>query len=137
MNFHQLDDEVLVSGQIQPDDVSEAAALGVTIIVNNRPDGEEAGQPEGAEIEAAARSAGLDYRSIPVAGGLGPDEIAAMTEVLGAADGKVLAFCRSGTRSTYLWALARSGQGADGAALLSKAAAAGYNLSPLRPYLLR
>jgi uncharacterized protein (TIGR01244 family) len=137
MKFRRLDDGVVVSGQIEPGDLAEAAALGVTAIVNNRPDGEEPGQPAGAEIETAARAAGLDYRAIPTAGGLGPDEIAAMTGVLDAADGQVLAFCRSGTRSTYLWALARSAQGADGEALLSKAAAAGYDLSPLRQYLVR
>ncbi len=135
MKFRRLDEEVLVSGQIRPGDLAEAAALGVTTIVNNRPDGEEPGQPAGAEIEAAARAAGLDYRAIPIAGGLGPDEIAAMTAVLDGADGQVLAFCRSGTRSTYLWALARSARGADGEALLGKAAAAGYDLSPLKPHL--
>jgi uncharacterized protein (TIGR01244 family) len=137
VTFRRLDDQVLVAGQVHPDDLADAAALGVTMIVNNRPDDEEPGQPTGAEIEAAARAAGLDYRFIPIAGGLGTDEIAAMTGVLDAADGQVLAFCRSGTRSTYLWAMARSSQGAGGELLLSKAAAAGYDLSPLRSHLPR
>ena len=108
------------------------AAIGVTMIVNKRPDGEEPGQPSAAEIETAARAAGLAYRNIPVPpGGLSRDLVDAMTEAIDEADGTLLAFCRSGTRSTYLWALARSQQGAAGDELIAKAAAAGYDLSPL------
>ena len=110
MIAQRLDDRVFVAGQIGPEDMAEIAALGVTMIVNNRPDGEEPGQPTGAEIEAAARAAGLDYRHIPVAGGIAPEQIEAMAEALDEAEGTLLAFCRSGTRSTYLWALARARQ---------------------------
>ncbi len=135
--FRSLDESVLVSVQILPEQVAEAAALGVTMIVNNRPDGEEPGQPASARIAEAARAAGIGYRHIPVTmGALGPDQIAAMAEALDAAQGRTLAFCRSGTRSTFLWALARRQGGADGAELFEQAAAAGYDLSPLRPYLL-
>lgn len=132
-----LDDEVLVAGQIEVADLPTVAAAGVTLVVNNRPDGEEPGQPASAAIEAAARAAGLDYRHIPVAGGLAPDQIAAMAEALDGAAGKTLIFCKSGTRSTYLWALAEASRGADGIRLIEQAAAAGYDLSPLRPHLLR
>jgi len=135
--FPRIDDATFVAGQIGPEDVAEAAALGVTMIVNNRPDGEEPGQPPSAEIEAAARAAGLDYHHVPVVGGIAPEQVAAMATALEEADGTVLAFCRSGTRSTYLWALARKAQGADGAALIAQAEAAGYDLSPLRYHLLR
>lgn len=130
-----LDAKVLVAGQIVPGDLAAIAAAGVTLIVNNRPDREEPGQPESAAIAATANEAGLDYRHIPVAGGISPDEIEAMADALERADGKVLAFCRSGTRSTYLWALARARRGADGKDLISKAAAAGYDLSPILPHL--
>jgi uncharacterized protein (TIGR01244 family) len=132
--FRQIDERMLVSGQLQPADVQAAADAGVTLIVNNRPDGEQPGQPAGAEIEAAARAAGLDYRHIPVAGGLSPDLVEAMAEALGAAEGKVLGFCAAGTRSTYLWALARLKAGADVEEIIAKAAAAGYDLSALRNY---
>lgn len=132
-----LDDTTLVSGQIAPKEVDEAAAQGVTLIVNNRPDGEEPGQPLGAAIEAAAKAAGIAYRHIPVAGGFSPGQVAAMAEALDSAGGKALAFCKSGTRSTYLWALARAEGGADGVEIIDQAAAAGYDLSPLRSYLLR
>ncbi len=130
----RLEDRIWVAGQIGPEDVAAAAKDGVTLIVNNRPDGEEPGQPAGAEIEAAARAAGLGYRHIPVGGPIRPDQVAAMAEALDiAAEGKLLAFCKSGTRSTYLWALARRSQGADGEGLIDRAAQAGYDLSPLRP----
>lgn len=130
-----IDEQMLVAGQIQPGDVAAAAALGVTMIVNNRPDGEEPGQPAGAAIDAAARAAGLGYAHLPVAGGIAPGQAEAMAAILDAAEGKVLAFCRSGTRSTYLWALARALRGVDGETLTAQAAAAGYDLTPLRPYL--
>jgi uncharacterized protein (TIGR01244 family) len=108
-----LDERTFVAGQIAPGDLPAIAAAGVTLIVNNRPDGEEQGQPASAEVEAAARAAGLDYRHIPIAGGFNGDDVLAMAEALDAAEGKVLAFCRSGTRSTFLWALARAERGAD------------------------
>jgi len=132
----RLDEDVLVAGQIQPGDVPALAARGVTMIVNNRPDGEEPGQPEGAEIEAAAREAGIAYRHIPVAAGFSPEQVEAMAEALGASGGAMLAYCRSGTRSTYLWALARAGAGEQADGLVTKAAAAGYDLRPIAALLV-
>jgi uncharacterized protein (TIGR01244 family) len=128
----QLDARIAVSGQIAPEDV---AGLRVAMIVNNRPDGEEPGQPASAAIEAAARAAGVAYRHIPVAGGFSPPQVARMAEALDAVEGPVLAFCKSGTRSTFLWALARSRMGEDADDLAGKAAAAGYDLSPIRALL--
>ena len=130
-----LSETVLVAGQIRPDEVALFAARGVTTIVNNRPDGEEAGQPAGAEIEAAAKAAGLEYLHIPVAGGFSDEQVAAMGEALAEARGDVLLFCKSGTRSTYLWALARARQGADAKALMLGAGQAGYDLRPILPWL--
>jgi uncharacterized protein (TIGR01244 family) len=128
-----LDEHVLVAGQIQPSDVAGLAADGVTMIVNNRPDGEEPGQPTGAEIEAAAQAAGIGYRHVPVAGGLTALNVAAMIRELAVEDRKILAFCKSGTRSTYLWAAARAQQGADLDDLVQRAAAAGYELNVKPP----
>lgn len=135
--YQPLDDQVLVAGQIAAEELSAIAALGVTTIVNNRPDDEEPGQPAGAEIEAVAQAMGLAYRHIPVAGGLTTHQVEAMAAALAEADGKLLAFCRSGTRSTYLWALARASRGGDGAEIMQQAAAAGYDLSPLQGLLMR
>ena len=133
--MQQLDSTTFVAGQIDPAEVSTLAQQGVTLIVNNRPDYEEAGQPSAAQIEAAAQAAGVQYRHIPVASGFSPEQVDEMAEALGSTDGAVLAFCRSGTRSTFLWALARSqsGQGAD--ELMRKAATAGYDLRPIAAYL--
>jgi uncharacterized protein (TIGR01244 family) len=129
--FRQLFPGVLVSGQIQAGDLADAVALGVRRIVNNRPDHEEPGQPASAEIEAAARAAGLDYVYAP-ARGL-PD--AAVVDAVEAAlkDGApVLMFCKSGMRSSAAWALATSRSGAlSRDEILTAAAAAGYSLGGL------
>jgi len=133
MIFERLSDTVLVSGQIGAADVADAVAAGVTVIVNNRPVGEEPGQPPGAEIDAAARAAGLAYHHIPVAGGLAPDQVAAMAAAMD--EGRILAFCKSGRRSTWLWALAARSRGMAAAEILAAAGAAGHDLSALRPHL--
>lgn len=65
--FRQITPNLYVSPQISVDQVEEAKALGVTVIINNRPDDEEPGQTNGAEIEAAAKAAGLAYAAVPVA----------------------------------------------------------------------
>lgn len=134
--FRRLDLDVWIAPrQLRAADIPAARELGVALIVNNRPDGEEPGQPASAEIEAAALAAGLGYRHIPVAGGFPPAAVNAMRAALD--EGPVLAFCRSGTRSTWLWALARASGGADAATLIRQAAAAGYDLRPLAPSLTR
>lgn len=131
--FRTLDDSISVAGQVTPADIAEAAAQGFTFVVNNRPDDEQPGQPAGAEIEAAARAAGLGYAAIPIThAGFSLPQVEAMRAALDAAPGKVLAFCRSGTRSTLVWALARATMGDAPDALAAKAEAAGYDLSPIR-----
>ncbi len=135
MMILRLDEKAFVAGQIEPDDIPEIAAAGIGTIVNNRPDGEERDQPEAWRIEEAARAAGLDYRFIPVAGGISNAEIDAMVEALGGAPAPILAFCRSGTRSTCLWALARARLGDDPGDLMAKAGQAGFDLAPVAAFL--
>jgi uncharacterized protein (TIGR01244 family) len=131
--FHELSASVLASAQITSADVELAHAEGVRLIVNNRPDGEAPDQPPGSEIEAAARAAGIEYVAIPVTpGGFDEGQVRAMAEALASADGKVLAYCRSGTRSTLLWALAQAASGGDPQAIANAAADAGYDVTPLR-----
>ena len=131
-DFRKLTDRVSASPQIAPDDVRAAAAKGFTAIVNNRPDGEEPGQPVGAEIEAAAREAGLAYHAIPISGGqFGEEQVRAMQEALSSSKGPVLAFCRSGTRSTLLWSMAQANAGRDLEEIAAQAAQAGYDISPI------
>lgn len=136
MIFRELDRKTLVAdGQLQASDMAAAVERGVTMIVNNRPDGEEPGQPAAAEIEAAAKAAGLDYAHIPVGLEFSGDKVAALSAALAEAEGLALLSCRSGTRSAYLWALARAREGALPEALVGNAARAGYNLRPILPWL--
>ena len=136
--FIPLDDTTSVAGQLDPADMAAAAAAGFTTVVNNRPDGEAPGQPAGAVIEAAAQAAGLTYHAIPVGqGGMSAAQVDAMRAAIEGAGGPLLAFCRSGTRSTMLWAIARSRLGDDPEVLARKAAAAGCDLAPVRPFLGR
>lgn len=130
--FRKLSDKIYVAPQIAVADVGEAAALGVTLIINNRPEDESADQTPGADVEAAAKAAGLAYVAIPVThAGFAEWQVTAMADALDKAEGKVLAYCRSGTRSTLLWALARASRGDHPAVLSEQAADAGYDLSPV------
>jgi uncharacterized protein (TIGR01244 family) len=136
MMLRRIDDRISVAPQIAPEDVAEIAAAGFMAIVNNRPDGEDAGQPEGEAIRRAAEAAGLSYTEIPVTpGGFSANQVEAMAAVLAAAPGPVLAYCRSGTRSCNLWALAAASTGSDPGELTAKAAGAGYDLTGIRPML--
>ena len=133
----QLDDKTLVNGQIGPDDVAALRDLGVTLIVNNRPDGEDAGQPTSAQIEEAAKAAGVGYRHVPIARGMGPSDVEAMRDAIHAVgDGKLFAFCRSGNRSALAWAVARSEDGVSRQELDRMAKEAGFDLGPVA-HLLR
>jgi len=135
-DIRTLNDSVSVAPQIAPEDMAAIRAAGFVAIVNNRPDGEDAGQPSGEAIRAAAEAEGLRYVAIPVThAGFSHPQIDAMTAALVAADGPVLAYCRSGTRSCNLWALAAAKAGRNPELLVRQAEAAGYDLSGLRPTL--
>ena len=107
MDVRRVTDDFSVSPQIAPGDLATLRDQAFALVINNRPDGEEPGQPSGAQIEAAAHEAGLNYRAIPVAGGFAEPQVAEMAEAITNASGPVFALCRSGTRSTLLWALAQ------------------------------
>ena len=133
-----LTNTTLVAGQIAPADVAALKAQGVTMIVNNRPDGEDDGQPTSAEIEAAARAAGIDYRHVPIARGMGPTDIEAMRDAMHAAgDGQDV-------RLSAAPAIARRWRGRWRRARMASAARelercvgeAGFNLGPVS-HLLR
>ena len=98
-------DTVSVAPQLTPEAMAEVARLGFKSVVNNRPDFEHGpDQPTNAMIEAAARAAGLAYRHLPVDGGWqSPEQIAAFAQLLKDLPAPVLAFCRSGARSTRLY----------------------------------
>jgi uncharacterized protein (TIGR01244 family) len=129
-DFRRVTDDFTTAPQISVADVAEAKALGFTAIICNRPDGEDPGQPTAAEVAAAAQAAGLTYTHIPVRGAPGPAEVEAMRQAVDAADGPVLAYCRSGTRSITTWAIGQAMSGARmRGELVSLGRAAGYDLS--------
>lgn len=110
MSITWIAPDYAVSPQLRPGDLPEIAAAGYYAIVNNRPDGEAPDQPSSEAIESAARQLGLDYAHIPVVPGQPTDEAARrLDRFLREAEGPVLAFCRSGSRSLQLWKLARGG----------------------------
>ena len=135
-DFRQITPSFWASPQISTSDVAEAAALGFALVINNRPEGEVEDQTPGRVIAAAVRAAGMDYRAIPVTPGcFSEDQVQAMTEALAEAQGPVLAYCRSGTRSTLLWSLAQAQNGRDPDAIAADAARGGYDLGPIKPLL--
>jgi uncharacterized protein (TIGR01244 family) len=132
--FRKLSESFMASPQLTLEDVALADAAGVRMIINNRPEGEAADQTPGTAIEAAARAAGMDYVSIPITPGhFSEANVRAMVDALGQANGKVLAYCRTGTRSTLLWALAQSALGVPPHSIADAAGAAGYDVSPIWP----
>jgi len=135
MPFKALAPSLSVSPQLSEAGVAQAARDGFRAIIDNRPDGEEPGQPTAAEMRAWAASHGMGFAHVPTIGGAVADEhVAQMAEALARLNAPVLAYCRTGMRSATLWALTQTGaQPAD--ALIATAADAGYNLSALRPRL--
>ena len=132
--FRKLTETVFASPQIGLAEVAEAKAQGIALIVNNRPEGESDDQVAGDEIAEAAHAAGIDYVAIPIThAGFSEPQVKAMVQALEKAKGPVLAYCRSGTRSTLLWALAEASRGGNPAGIAAKAAQAGYDISPVRP----
>ncbi len=133
--FKRLTDEVWVAGQLGEADFEAAASAGVRTIVNNRPDGEAVDQLPDARARDAAARAGLAYHHLPVAnGGLTIETVEAMRAVLEEAEAPVLAYCTSGTRSTFLWAFASAAE-LDSATILAAARRAGYELAFIAPQL--
>lgn len=135
--FRTLTDDMLVAPQITMADIAAAKEQGVTLIVNNRPDDEEPGQPAGDDLKAAAQAAGITYIAIPIThAGFSAPQIDALDKALDAAEeGKTLAFCRSGTRSTLLWSLRQARDGMDVSEIARIAGNAGYDVSMIRPLL--
>ncbi|NJM49754.1 MAG: TIGR01244 family phosphatase [Sphingomonadales bacterium] len=132
-----MDDSIWASPQITLTDVESAKAQGVTMIINNRPDGEDPSSAQSADIAAAAKAAGIDYVAIPVThAGFSRAQIDALNSALEKAKGgRVLAYCRSGTRSTLLWALSQAAKGESPRVIAAKAADAGYDVAPVQMML--
>lgn len=135
MELKRINEHVSVSPQISPEDVAAIKAAGFVAIINNRPDGESPDQPPSAVIEAAAHAAGLGYHFIPLGReGVSPQMVEDTKSVLEGSAGPVFCYCRSGTRSTTLWALSQAGK-QPAAEIISAAANAGYDMSHLVGHL--
>jgi uncharacterized protein (TIGR01244 family) len=137
MKQHKLADDMFVLASTpKPGDMAHLAAHGVKMVVNNLPEGETPGQPSSAEFEAACRAAGLAYRHIPWDQSFGDPNVSDTVSALDEAGGRVAAFCVTGTRSTWLWALARARMGDDVEQLRHDVAHA-YDIRMIRPFLVR
>ncbi|HLV76545.1 MAG TPA: TIGR01244 family sulfur transferase [Marinobacter sp.] len=137
MQIRKIDETISVAPQITADEVAEIARLGFRTLVANRPDGEEFGQPAMSELEAAAEEHGLQWVYLPVQSGHITDEdVARFAPMMQAAEKPILAFCRSGTRCTVLWALSAVRE-QEPQAVLSRAHNAGYDITGLLPRLLQ
>jgi uncharacterized protein (TIGR01244 family) len=135
-DFRIVNDKIMVSPQIGTACIDAAADLGVTLIINNRPDFEEPNQPTNEELAAYADSKGIKWAFIPVISGqLTMEGIESMSFALRDSE-KILAFCRSGTRSCNLWGLAEAFAGGEPTdQILEEAIKAGYDLSGIAPTL--
>jgi len=130
--IRQLDERTWVSGQIAPHEVAGLAEQGITVLINNRPDGEEPDQPLASEIEDAAARAGISYRFVPILRGIGPADVEEMQQALREAEGgKLLAFCRSGMRSALACGLAHRGEGVPGDEVQRRLTDAGFDPGPI------
>ncbi|HZU50648.1 MAG TPA: TIGR01244 family sulfur transferase [Sphingomicrobium sp.] len=130
--IRQLDENVLVSGQLAPHEIAGLAEQGITVLVNNRPDCEEPGQPLASEIEIAAAASGISYHFVPIVRGIGPADVKIMQQALAEARaGKLLAFCRSGSRSALAIALAKRAEGESVAEIERSLINAGFDAGPI------
>ncbi|GHH25280.1 hypothetical protein GCM10008023_38460 [Sphingomonas glacialis] len=135
MTIKSLTPALSVSPQLTEADIAQAARDGFRGIVDNRPDGEEPGQLSADQMEQLAASHGMAFAHVPVvAGKIGDEDVARMADVLARLDAPVLAYCRTGTRSTSLWALSQVGS-MPAETILKTASNAGYDLAALRSRL--
>jgi len=135
MDYKTVTPDFAVAPQINTSDIQTIKDLGYVAIINNRPDGETPNQPTSQEIMSAAQNAGLKFYHLPITSGALPQQAIEQTQTtLAQIEGPTFAYCRSGTRSITLWALAQRGQkNAD--EIMSCVQNAGYDLPFLEQYL--
>jgi len=123
---------LFIAAQLKADDVAQLKEEGFRTIINNRPDGEESGQPAAAIIRDEAKHHDIDYVHQPVAtSAIAAKDVAEFERHVAAAAKPVLAHCRSGTRTYLMWAAGQALKGKDTAALVAEAATKGYDLKSL------
>jgi sulfide:quinone oxidoreductase len=136
MNLKKISPHFLVAGQISVSDINAIAASGIQTMICNRPDNESEGQPAVSDIASAAEAQGMTFLNVPVSSKVITDaDVDDFERAYNDAAGPILAYCRTGTRSTILWALSQTKcKKID--EILSATAAAGYDLSKLQPRLM-
>ena len=135
MDIRQITPDYFVAPQLDPADMPDIEAAGITTIICNRPDAEVPPDYQADAIEAAAVAAGLAFHRLPLTHTtMTPDNVQRHAAVIAGADGPTLAYCASGTRSTVVWTLGHAkAMGVD--EVLNAARAGGYNLDNIRPTL--
>ena len=134
--MQQLFDGLLVAGQLQTCDFHLAKEQGVSVVINNRPDGEETGQLDSRLAKALCEQLGMEYHYLPMENGKPLPEglVEEVASVINQAEDTVLMHCRTGTRSSILWAIGKVSEGkltTDEA--IACAANAGINIDKVRP----
>ncbi|MGV6848978.1 MAG: TIGR01244 family sulfur transferase [Marinibacterium sp.] len=133
--LRQITDQYSVAPELVPSDMAAVATAGYTTVICNRPDSEVPPDRQAAPMRTAAEAAGLVFKVLPITQqSLTLENAARHREWIEASDGPVLAYCRTGTRCTVIWAL---GHAVDHPAdqLVSLAARAGYDIANLQPAL--
>ena len=126
-----------VQGQLQPQAIASVAQAGFCCLINNRPDGEAADQPDSATLARAARQAGLDYHYLPVfPGQFERRQVQRFGDIVASAAGPVLAFCRSGNRSSCMWALSQLDKRPVDE-IIAHGRRCGLDLTAIRPLMLQ
>lgn len=131
-----ITDDYAVSPQITQAAMAQLAEMGFTDVICNRPDEENGPDEQHGPMQDAAEAAGLKFHYLPLVHSslLETRNADAQRAVIEGAEGKVFAYCASGNRSSVVWALGQAGQ-MPASDIVDKAAAAGYDLSQLRPML--
>jgi len=136
-----LHDNFYIDGQLTEADFIAAKEAGITLIINNRPDAEEPGILSVERAKSLAEENGMNYLHLPMANGqpLSPELIPSMKKALeeqNDEEGKILAHCRTGTRSSFLWGIVQIMEGTlNTAEVIQTAADAGINLAGFAPIL--
>lgn len=135
MDIRQITDRFFASPQIDAADFAALAEAGFGLVINNRPDGEVGPDQHSETMRAAAEAAGLQYVVNPLTmDAMTPERQAVQRDSAAGCEGKVLAYCRSGTRSTICWALSQAKE-MDIEDIIAAAAQGGYDISGLVPHL--
>jgi len=127
--FTKITDDFAVAPQLPPAALDVAAKEGFHTVICNRPDGEDANQPTLDEMSKTATRAGMAFHAVPFdMHSLDRGVIDNFEAAINTANGPILAYCRSGTRSTIAWCVVQRRAGRNIDDVLSAAMAAGYDL---------